>query len=106
MSKTSWRRLTFALPFLPAVFAILATILLFWQGGFGGGHGDLDPAIALLAMPAIFFLAAGFPTPRFMESSLLVVVWYPALLNSLVFWTPLAYFLFKAGRLQREDDPA
>lgn len=103
MTKDRWRRLTFALPFMPVVLGLVASAVYLWQRGFGGGHGELDSLIGLLAFPAIFVLPySGLPIPRFLESSdLLGIIWFPAMLNSLFFWTPLAIFLFRAGRLQR-----
>src|SRR5262249_42592280 len=88
--STAWRRFTFAILLIPVICGLLAT--LFWvRGGFGGGHGDFDGWICLLGLPAIAFLEK-LPYPRFLEAhDLLLVVWYPATLNLVFVWAPLAF---------------
>lgn len=104
MTKSAWRRLTFALPFVPLGTGLIATALYFAQGGFGGGAGDLDWPIAALGLPAVALHLTRLPIPGFIErSDLLAVIWFPAVLNTVLFWSPLAYFLFRAGRLQIRD---
>lgn len=86
----SLRRLFVGAILIPLAFASLATILLLVQGGFGGGHGDLEMPIGLLGLPATFLLDQ-LPVPALIEKSdLLLVIWYPALLNLVFFWVPLA----------------
>ncbi|WP_406694211.1 hypothetical protein V5E97_24395 [Singulisphaera sp. Ch08] len=103
MIKTIWRRLTLSLPLVPVGCALIATALFFSQGGFGGGHGDADFAIGVLGLPSVALLERGLPIPHILESSdLLMIIWYPALLNSLFFWCPLACFISLVGRLLRK----
>ena len=38
---------------VPLALGLLSTALFLYQGGFGGGHGRFDQAIAYLEAPAI-----------------------------------------------------
>jgi hypothetical protein len=66
---------------LPAFAAVAALVLFVAQRGFGGGHGDFDPAIGLLGLPSILFVAH---LPIHGPDMLLIVL-LPAALN-LVVW--------------------
>jgi hypothetical protein len=76
-------RLKQGLPFLPVVTGAISTALFVAQGGFGGGHSKLDFVIVILGLPSILlnlFLPNGFSLP-----DILLIVWIPALVNSLLF---------------------
>ena len=69
---------------IPCITASLATCAYLFQGGFGAGHGPLDPVIFYLGLPAIAFIES-MPIPRLVErTDLLLVIWWPALLNAIL----------------------
>ena len=77
------RRLKQGLPFLPIVTGTISTVLFFAQGGFGGGHSKLDFVTVILGLPSILLnlvLPNWFSLP-----DILLIVWIPALMNSLLF---------------------
>ncbi len=77
--KLNLKRISYFMPLIPLLSAVLATLLYFTQGGFGGGHGSFDEFIMLLALPVAITPIAQWPVPGFIGfSGLLSVVWYPA----------------------------
>lgn len=76
-------RLKQVLPFLPIVTGAISTALFIAQGGFGGGHSKLDFLIVILGLPSIL-LNLVLPS-RFSLPDILLIVWIPALVNSLFF---------------------
>lgn len=69
---------------VPIGAGLLATAAYFAQGGFGGGHGRLDPVIFILGCPAILLLGK-VPTPSLIERyDLVLVIWCPAFINALI----------------------
>ena len=83
------RRIPFVLVLVPIAEAIAAGILFASQGGFGGGHGDLDFAIGMLLLPSIF-LVMQLPLPE--NTPDIFIILLPALLNTIL-WVGLALAL-------------
>jgi hypothetical protein len=71
---------------------VIATALLAAQGGFGGGHGHLDQIIWALSFPGVL-MAAWAPAPL-AGHDLLLLVWWPALWNVLL-WAGIAEILLR-----------
>ena len=89
-----------AIAAVPIVCASCASVLLMAVGGFGGGHGRFDGQIYLLGLPAIAVLDS-LPIPQFLErSDLLLIICYPALLNLVFVWGPLACVLLLWARFR------
>jgi len=77
-------RLKLGLPFLPLVAGAISTSLFIAQGGFGGGHSILDFVIVVLGLPSILL---NLILPRLISlPDILLIVWIPALVNSLLFF--------------------
>jgi hypothetical protein len=75
---------------IPIACATIATAMYFIQGGFGGGHGDLDPLIFYLGSPATLFLTK-LPIPDAVTGSdLALIVWWPAAVNFFLLWVPMS----------------
>ena len=87
------------LPLIPLIESTIAAILLAIAGGFGGGHGRFDEAIAILGMPSILLVEQLAPRFVLANDVLLVVLW-PALCNALLFSVP-ALTAFVIARLRR-----
>ena len=69
---------------IPIAAATLASGPFFLQGGFGGGHGRFDGAIALLGLPSVLLIEA-VPLPHLLEKSDLIhVIWVPAAVNCIL----------------------
>jgi hypothetical protein len=64
-------------PAIPIALGVVAGVLFLLQGGFGGGHGDYDRTIGLLAMPCILVTAL-FPV---WPGDFLGAVLLPAIMN-------------------------
>jgi len=89
---------------IPLAAATLATGLFFLQGGFGGGHGRFDGAIALLGLPSVFLVEV-VPLAHLLEKSdLLLVVWVPAAANSIL-WALAGLGVEALRRAQRGPSP-
>lgn len=70
----------------PLVEGLVASVLFFIQGGFGGGHGKFDSLIVILGLPTVLMTEAA-PLPRFIVGrDILFIVWLPALMNALLFF--------------------
>jgi hypothetical protein len=80
------RRIPLILLSVPIIEAITAAILFACQGGFGGGHGDLDFAIGVLLLPSVFFIMA-LPIPE--NTPDIFIILLPALLNTIL-WGGIA----------------
>lgn len=79
---------------IPIVAAVVATVLLVAQGGFGAGHGAFDRAIWILGLPASLLLE-WVPAPRVVERhDLLLMVWWPAIANVLL-WAGVVEVLMR-----------
>lgn len=77
---------------IPFACGAVASIL-FALAGFGGGHGRYDDAIGLLGFPT-FWALDWVPVPAvFKHIDLLLVIWFPALVNFVVLWGPIAGLL-------------
>jgi hypothetical protein len=83
------RRL-FWLPEVPVVAALVATTLFLIQHGFGGGHGNFDQTLGILALPGILLMAY-LPLSESIPDFVLVI-WLPAVFN-FVLWIGLALIL-------------
>src|SRR5436190_5410580 len=82
------------LALVPLAAAGLATLLFFSQGGFGGGHGDLDPLIGILGLPSLLLLDF-VPLPSLVEGhDLLLIIWWPALGN-VILWAGIGAVISK-----------
>lgn len=56
------------------------------SGGFGAGHGSLDLVVALPVVPWMW-LMDDLRLPHFIEQyDLLLIVWFPTLLNAMVIY--------------------
>lgn len=77
---------------LPFFCADIATIL-YLIGGFGGGHGRFDNWIFSLGCPASLPIMHGLLLPPFELHDLLAFVWYPAVLNFIFCWAPIAFVM-------------
>jgi hypothetical protein len=67
---------------IPCATSTLTLCLYLLQRGFGGGHGFLDPLIAILGFPA-FFLLDVLPLPSWVNDyDLLVIIFIPAIINT------------------------
>jgi hypothetical protein len=75
------------LVWIPVLAGVIATALFVAQGGFGGGHGDLDRVIWVLGLPGV--LLAGWAPASLARHDLLLLVWWPALWNVLL-WGAIA----------------
>jgi hypothetical protein len=62
---------------IPIALGVVAGALFLLQGGFGGGHGDFDPAIGLLGLPGILVTAYFQAWPN----DFLGAVLLPAIMN-------------------------
>lgn len=103
--KTIWRPPSLWLVPVPILSALLASACFAAQGGFGGGHGPADLVIGILGLSSVALLNHGLPVPQALESSdLLAIIWYPALINLLCFWGPLACLLAFLGRGRRKRE--
>ena len=88
---------------MPISAGILAAMLYFKQGGFGGGHGSLDGAIALLCLPSILLVAKvssiGMLPPILPDFVVIVVI--PMVLNVAFWMTPGTLLLLIANRIEK-----
>ena len=97
------------LVWIPIIAAVVATVLLVAQGGFGAGHGAFDRAIWILGLPASL-LVEWVPAPRVVERhDLLLMVWWPAIWNVLL-WAGVVEVLMRlrvggAARAKRTEAP-
>ena len=83
------RKLPFILGAIPLALGLVSTLFFLIQGGFGGGHGRFDLIVALNALPLGVFGFESVSFPKFIERhDILLVVWFPALINA------SAFFLF------------
>jgi hypothetical protein len=76
--------LTRILTLAPIVAGAISTLLFLVQGGFGGGHSQLDFVIEILGLPSILLnlvLPASISLP-----DILLIVWIPALMNAILFF--------------------
>ncbi|MEK7468705.1 MAG: hypothetical protein AAB074_14945 [Planctomycetota bacterium] len=90
---------------IPVVCGVVATAAFNSQGGFGAGHGDADPLIGLLGCPALFLLP-WLPVPDFIsQHDLIAIIWLPAVLNELLVWGPIAWFMFRLSRRAPDARP-
>jgi hypothetical protein len=80
------RRIPLIFLLVPILETIAAGILFAIQGGFGGGHGDLDFAIGILLLPSILFIMA-FPLPG--NTPDIFIILLPAFLNTIL-WAGIA----------------
>jgi hypothetical protein len=71
---------------VPIIEAVTAGILFAFQGGFGGGHGDLDFAIGMLLLPGLLVIME-LPFPE--NTPDIFIILLPALLNTLL-WGGIA----------------
>ena len=74
---------------IPIVLGVVAYVLFNAQGGFGGGHGNFDRAIAILGLPSTIVTTLG-PV----GSDLATFVILPAVLNA-VLWYVVAYTVLR-----------
>jgi hypothetical protein len=74
------------LTLIPLVAGTISTILFLAQGGFGGGHSGFDFVIVILGVPSIMLLLVITLPNLVVVPDILLVVWIPALLNSLLFF--------------------
>lgn len=73
------------LPVVPLICGLTATAMFVMQGGFGGGHGPYDFFIGVLGLPSISLMEM-LPLPDLIgEYDVLLVVWIPAIFNTLLF---------------------
>jgi hypothetical protein len=80
---------------IPVLAAMIATGLFVAQGGFGGGHGDLDRMIWVLGFPGM--VLAGWAPASLASHDLLLLVWWPALWNVLL-WAAIASVISRFRR--------
>jgi len=74
------------LTLIPLVAGTISTILFVAQGGFGGGHSGFDFVITTLGFPSIMLLLLITLPNSVVVPDILLVVWIPALINSLLFF--------------------
>jgi hypothetical protein len=84
------------LPVVPLICGLAATAMFIMQGGFGGGHGPYDYLIGILGLPSILLMEM-LPLPDpILEYDILLVVWIPVFVNTLLFslvsWALLKLF--------------
>jgi hypothetical protein len=85
-------RLTKILVTIALIAGLASTACFFVQGGFGGGHAQLDFAIVILGLPSIALLGwLDTPSPSLLDvfnglPDIFVIIWLPTLLNVLVFY--------------------
>jgi hypothetical protein len=79
-----------AILLVPFVCALAASALCLWQGGFGGGHGDLDVPIYYLGFPAQLLTERIRIFGPLDDSVIWSTIWLPALVNLLAVWLPIA----------------
>jgi hypothetical protein len=98
MSRPALARLlcyvTLLVPFICADLAMILYVI----GGFGGGHGRFDAWIGSLGCPANLLIMYGPLAPPFELHDLLLIVWYPAALNFMFCWGPIALVLHVCTR--------
>lgn len=70
-------RINFVLLFAAVLIAVVATVCFTIQGGFGGGHGDLDYVLFILGLP---WSLVPWPAP-IMKVDFVWVVLMPFMLN-------------------------
>lgn len=88
---------------VPIVCAMVATVLVVAQGGYGGGHGRFDLPIFCLGLPATLLGESWRLVPDVLNSTVFSsVVWIPAVVNLFAIWLPIAlatsYFVKRRGR--------
>ncbi len=79
----------FRLLFIPLICGATSTLLFLLQGGFGAGHGKLDPIISLLSLPWTlpWIPYDQIPFPAFIDNhDILLIVWVPAFLNFMLIY--------------------
>lgn len=69
---------------LGCVPGVLATVLFFAQGGFGGGHGPLDYAIYILTVPGGWILSSAYEYLPGGLPDFVAIIWIPVMINVLL----------------------
>jgi hypothetical protein len=78
---------------------VLSTVAFFAQGGFGDGHGRLDILVALPGLPWIWLLDRIALPPIIEQHDLLLIVWFPTLLNVIVVWAGVRVISLAAAKI-------
>jgi hypothetical protein len=88
---------------IPLISGSIATILFLMQGGFGGGHLPYDRLIGYFALPSVL-LFENFGVPTFAaHHDIVLLVWGPAVLNSLMLWLLTRVIEFVVGSSLRKS---